>query len=179
MDTAGLITRAMTREHGAAGPGGGDGATPRRTLLARMAALTGTLATAAAGVPVVRFLFAPAWSASGVGGDWVEVGPSALVTGDEPVAVRYRWRWQDGYREALGSGVAFVRRTAAGLVAISSVCTHLGCRVGWDGPSGRFTCPCHDGHFDRDGNVMSGPPPRPLPRLDVKEERGAIWIRAA
>ena len=169
----------MTRQQQDGEPVHDDGGTPRRSLLSRLAALTGALASAAAGMPVVRFLFAPVWSASGAAGDWVELGPATLVTGDDPVAIRYRWRWQDGYRESLTSGVAYLRRTAGGLVAISSVCTHLGCRVGWDGASGRFTCPCHAGHFDRDGNVLSGPPARPLPRLHVKEERGAIWIRPA
>lgn len=56
------------------------------------------------------------------------------------------------------------------LVAYSSVCTHLGCSVLWTDE--RLRCPCHDGEFDPGtGQVLAGPPPRPLPRV-LLEQRG-------
>ena len=58
------------------------------------------------------------------------------------------------------------------LVAYSSVCTHLSCTVLWNGPAARIDCPCHDGRFDPlDGRVLAGPPPRPLPKIELVERQ--------
>ena len=37
-------------------------------------------------------------------------------------------------------------------------------------------CPCHAGKFDLEGNVISGPPPQPLPRLALKVEGNSLVI---
>ncbi len=79
-----------------------------------------------------------------------------------------------------GGAYSFQYGTAPGLVikgedgglrAFSLVCTHLACTVNWNPEKRNFYCPCHDGLFDGDGNVISGPPPTPLERLKV-EVRG-------
>jgi len=48
---------------------------------------------------------------------------------------------------------------------LSRVCTHLGCLVDWNEEKGQFYCPCHEGYFDKQGNVTAGPPPRALDRI--------------
>jgi len=53
-------------------------------------------------------------------------------------------------------------RRAGEIRARSLWCTHFGCRVRWVEQHGLYHCPCHDGIFDAEGNVVSGPPPRPL-----------------
>jgi len=53
--------------------------------------------------------------------------------------------------------------------AISLRCTHTGCPVRWVDASKEFHCSCHGGRFDSDGNVIAGPPPRPLERLRVEQ----------
>lgn len=65
------------------------------------------------------------------------------------------------------------------VVAFSQKCTHLGCVVYFEPDERRFHCPCHEGNFDdRTGTVISGPPPRPLGRIDVEiREDGMIWAR--
>ena len=78
------------------------------------------------------------------------------------------------FQDLAGRDVLLVR-TSAGYRAISTTCTHLGCRVHWESENSRFFCPCHDAVFDVDGNVVAGPPPRPLTRYDVEEEQGAIY----
>ncbi len=47
-------------------------------------------------------------------------------------------------------------------VALSAVCTHLGCIVKWVDESEEFLCPCHGGRFSSVGQVLGGPPPEPL-----------------
>ena len=55
-----------------------------------------------------------------------------------------------------------VRASETEVVALSAICTHLRCVLQWNEASGTIRCPCHAGSFDRSGNVLSGPPPRPL-----------------
>ncbi len=62
------------------------------------------------------------------------------------------------------------------VVAFSQKCTHLGCVVFYETEEDRWHCPCHEGNFDtRTGTVISGPPPRPLGRIDVEIRDRAIW----
>lgn len=62
-----------------------------------------------------------------------------------------------------------------GLVAYSDVCTHLSCAVVYQG-DGKLHCPCHDGLFDAaTGNVLAGPPTRPLPLIQLAIQDGTIY----
>ena len=62
------------------------------------------------------------------------------------------------------------------VVAFSQKCTHLGCVVYFEAEEDRWHCPCHEGNFDtRTGTVISGPPPRPLGRIDVEIRDDTIW----
>jgi Rieske Fe-S protein len=55
-------------------------------------------------------------------------------------------------------------------VAYSQKCTHLSCAVYYSREHNRIECPCHEGYFSvRTGNVLGGPPPRPLPRVVLKQ----------
>ena len=61
-------------------------------------------------------------------------------------------------------------RSAAGVVAYTSICTHTGCDVEtWLAAEQVLSCPCHDSAFDpKDGGrVVDGPAPRPLPALPL------------
>jgi len=61
----------------------------------------------------------------------------------------------------------FVVHVAGGFYALNAVCTHLGCLTVWKPESGVIACPCHGSTFQRDGSVISGPAPSPLPRLKM------------
>jgi cytochrome b6-f complex iron-sulfur subunit len=52
--------------------------------------------------------------------------------------------------------------------AYSLMCTHLACTVSWNPEKREFYCPCHEGFFDAEGKVLSGPPPAPLERWKVE-----------
>ena len=70
-----------------------------------------------------------------------------------------------------------VRLTDADVVGFSQKCTHLGCVVFYEHDQQRWHCPCHEGNFDaRTGAVLSGPPTRPLGRIDLEvRDDGMIW----
>jgi len=51
--------------------------------------------------------------------------------------------------------------------AFSAVCTHLQCTVQYRADLQHIWCACHNGHYDLSGNVVSGPPPRPLAPFQV------------
>ncbi len=62
------------------------------------------------------------------------------------------------------------------VVAFSQKCTHLGCVVYFEAEENRWHCPCHEGNFETEtGTVISGPPPRPLGRIDVEVRGDMIW----
>lgn len=61
----------------------------------------------------------------------------------------------------------FVVRLQEGFYALSAVCTHLGCLSVWKPETGTIACPCHGSSFQRDGRVIAGPAPRPLPWLKM------------
>lgn len=53
--------------------------------------------------------------------------------------------------------LAVYRDEAGGLHAMSAVCPHLGCIVGWNGSEKTWDCPCHGSRFDAQGGVLNGP----------------------
>ncbi|MEW6749690.1 MAG: Rieske 2Fe-2S domain-containing protein [Candidatus Latescibacterota bacterium] len=83
--------------------------------------------------------------------------------------------------ESLLAGQAFfppgravaIFRDAAGVYAVSTICTHLGCIVKQKGSG--FGCPCHGSEFAADGSVVKGPAPRALPWLKVSRD-GESWV---
>ena len=74
---------------------------------------------------------------------------------------------------------ALVIHTESGFIAFSAVCTHAGCIVQWEKGRNRIWCACHAGAFDVEGNVVSGPPPRPLPRYRVTVQGEKIVVAEA
>lgn len=78
--------------------------------------------------------------------------------------------------EYAGSTAVVVRRQNGDLVALSAVCTHLGCIVQWEKDKQDFLCPCHAGRFTPEGAVISGPPPKPLARIPFVVANGVITV---
>lgn len=67
-----------------------------------------------------------------------------------------------------GQKPAILVNTSKGdLKAFSAVCTHLNCTVQYDKDASLIWCACHNGRFDLNGRVISGPPPKPLEEYDV------------
>lgn len=69
-----------------------------------------------------------------------------------------------------------INRHNRGFIALSKVCTHLGCLLEYDRNRKGLFCPCHAGVYDLEGNVVSGPPPRPLTRFPLSVEGDNIIV---
>lgn len=106
---------------------------------------------------------------------WPAAAMSDLIDG-EPTPVTVRRALTDGYRQSVNREVVFLIRTNGNVTALSSTCTHLGCRVAWDSDAALLKCPCHGGTFGRDGAVKSGPPPAPLTKLATRIESGQVMV---
>lgn len=60
--------------------------------------------------------------------------------------------------------------------AFSAVCTHQGCLVNRIA-SGEIDCPCHGSRFSaKDGSVLGGPAPQPLPSKKIKVKGDQILL---
>ena len=63
--------------------------------------------------------------------------------------------------------VLLVRISESEWRAYSAVCTHLNCTVQYKDSSQQIWCACHNGLYNLTGQVVSGPPPKPLEPYDV------------
>lgn len=72
---------------------------------------------------------------------------------------------------------AILVRTETGeFHAYGQKCTHLACPVYFERQHKRLECPCHEGAFDvATGNVLYGPPPRPLDVIEIEMRDGQLW----
>jgi len=72
-----------------------------------------------------------------------------------------------------GEPVIVSRPEGGQVVAFSAICTHMGCTVAPDG--GQLRCPCHGSVYEAaTGRNVSGPAPRPLPRVAVRVVDGQV-----
>lgn len=72
--------------------------------------------------------------------------------------------------------VLLIRLTETNWRAFSAVCTHLGCIVQYDSTRRIIWCACHNGMYDLNGKVISGPPPLPLQEYAVHLRAGEVVI---
>jgi cytochrome b6-f complex iron-sulfur subunit len=83
----------------------------------------------------------------------------------------------DGVRFVnLPQGPVMLERSGGQVRALSAICTHLGCIIHWHPDRKEFVCPCHGGVYARDGHVVSGPPPRPLEKLEVQMRSERVFV---
>ena len=73
-------------------------------------------------------------------------------------------------------GSIIIINTGQGFLALSSVCTHSGCKVSYDHASGNLPCPCHGSVFSTAGAVINGPAASPLPTYDITQEGDILTI---
>ena len=147
----------------------------RRFLSGVIATIQGALAA------TLAFLAGGAASAPAFGSRRTNWWPAAAVDDlpdNEPTPITIRVTRDDGYTQVADRQVVFLVKTGASQVtALSSTCTHLGCRVSWDSSAQVLKCPCHGGVFDRTGAVRAGPPPAPLPAVATRIEGNQVLVQ--
>ncbi|MBI5030870.1 MAG: Rieske 2Fe-2S domain-containing protein [Chloroflexi bacterium] len=68
------------------------------------------------------------------------------------------------------------RMNDGSFLAMYQKCTHLGCSVPWVPDEDQFHCPCHGTLFDKTGQVLGGPAPRPLDLFSVVIKNGEVFV---
>jgi cytochrome b6-f complex iron-sulfur subunit len=116
--------------------------------------------------PVWRFLIPPA---SGE-----PVTQSVVAAQASQVKANSGMLFKFGSRPGL-----LVRNPQGELQAFNAVCTHLDCTVQYKADTSQIWCACHNGLYDLSGNVISGPPPRPLERLVVNQRGDDVVVSRA
>lgn len=114
--------------------------------------------------PVIGYLWPPRSSAA-AGENPVLVGTTDELTVGKGKVVAYA-----------GKPVVVFNARDVGIRAFSAVCTHLRCTVYWCEEHQYIHCPCHDGIFDVNGQVISGPPPSPLFQYNVALKDNQIYV---
>ena len=65
---------------------------------------------------------------------------------------------------------AAIKHNNEGYIAISLVCSHLGCTVDENEDGDGFTCPCHGSRYNKDGLLLEGPATKALSNYRVEEQ---------
>ncbi len=127
-------------------------------------------------IPAIAYLVGPAIKKAQEQ-VWIRLGSVLKVEIGVPtlfkVKVQQRTGWIVNEEEI---SVYILTEDGRNYIAMSNICTHLGCRVRWIAEQNSFFCPCHNAIFDQEGGVVSGPPPEPLERYEVKVEDNQLYI---
>ena len=108
---------------------------------------------------------------------WVRLGPTSKVELGIPTLFTFKIDTQTGWISNTQEISVYVLSTdGRTYIAMSNICTHLGCHVRWIFEKDQFYCPCHNGQFDSNGMVVAGPPPRPLDRYEIKVENDQLYV---
>jgi menaquinol-cytochrome c reductase iron-sulfur subunit len=146
----------------------------RRDFIKAATALIGSLIGVGIGLPSIAYLLSPSLR-KGEDDSTLDLGRLENFPVGIPTRFEFTRTKVNGWeRTATNYGLYVVRKNEKEVRVFSDICTHLGCRVTWNPEQGHYISPCHDGHFDVLGNVVSGPPPRPLDEFIARIENGNL-----
>jgi cytochrome b6-f complex iron-sulfur subunit len=69
-----------------------------------------------------------------------------------------------------------VANTGGSYVALSSICTHLGCTIEYNALANNFPCPCHGSLYSTSGSVLNGPTVTALKSYPVSRTGDMVTI---
>ena len=102
------------------------------------------------------------------------------IFGPDFQAVQLTLDVQDGWHRRTDHQMVYARQSDTGDIEVFSArCTHLGCTVRWNAEGGHFACPCHEGSFAPDGQVLGGAPTIPLERIETTLRDNDIYVSLA
>jgi len=148
----------------------------RRNFLSIATWAIGGLISLGMGIPAIAYIVGPALNRSN-SQEWIRLGPTSKIELKTPTLFKFTIQRKTGWivnEEEVS--VYVLTDNGRDFIAMSNICTHLGCRVRWISDREEFFCPCHNGVFDKEGKVVSGPPPRPLDRYEVKVEDDQLLV---
>ena len=148
----------------------------RRDFLGIATWSIGGLISLLMGIPAIAYIVGPALPGEKTN-SWTRLGSAKKVELGVPTLFKATVERKTGWlveEEKIGTYV--LTDNGRDFIAMSNICTHLGCRVRWVADRENFFSPCHNGVFDKYGMVVSGPPPRPLDRYEVKVENDQLYI---
>jgi menaquinol-cytochrome c reductase iron-sulfur subunit len=139
-------------------------------------AFLGTVMGVIIGLPAIGYILAPAMKKV-ASEAWIPAGPLENYPVGVPTLFNFTRSKVNGWEKTTNSYGVFINRgDGDSILALSSTCTHLACRVSWKPEENWYACPCHAGYFDIEGNVIDGPPPRPMDPYETKIEEGTLFI---
>ena len=148
----------------------------RRDFLAWGTVAIGGLISAGMAIPAIAYIIGPALQRRQEQ-DWILLGSADKVELGTPTLFKVTIERQTGWiLDQQELSVYVLTENGRDYIAMSNICTHLGCRVRWIDNQEQFFCPCHNAAFDKDGEVLDGPPPAPLERFEVKVEDNQLYI---
>ncbi len=148
----------------------------RGDFMKSVTVFVGSLIGAGLGLPAIGYIVSPALNVKETE-DWIPLGSLDNYEVGIPKLFNFTRSQVNGWEKTVLSNGAFViRKDESQVLVLSNICTHLSCRVSWHPDVEHYISPCHNGHFDIVGNVLSGPPPRPLDEFQTKIEDGKLFI---
>lgn len=135
----------------------------RRRFLGAALAFSALMTLAGVGIPVVGYVWPPSRRSQLRGGRILAAKLSDLPPGS-------------GKKVVVNNKPVLLINVENRVKAFSAICTHLACIVSWNQDNQYIQCPCHDGRFDTNGQVISGPPPAPLAAFAVSVEEDDIFV---
>ncbi|HSK86899.1 MAG TPA: ubiquinol-cytochrome c reductase iron-sulfur subunit [Anaerolineales bacterium] len=139
----------------------------RRDFIKVTTGIVGGLIGAMIGLPTVYYLIDPALR-EGAKEAWIPIGNLENMEIGKPYSFSFTRVQVNGWERTATSHGGFVLRQSEDpddLLILNSRCTHLACTVNWSETDQVYLCPCHDASFGQQGEVLGGPPPRPLDRF--------------
>lgn len=146
----------------------------RRNLLGWLVGIINVVVVGAVAGPVLGFVTSPLRKKARK--QWVPILPLGDLEMGETREVKFAVLVKDGYAAKEHHYSVYLRRYPEKIIAFDPACTHLGCRIHFQGDKKRYLCPCHGGVFDDEGRVVSGPPPKALEQHPVKVQDGQILV---
>jgi menaquinol-cytochrome c reductase iron-sulfur subunit len=128
------------------------------------------------GIPAIAYIVGPSLKKEEAQ-NWINLGSISKVELGIPTLFKTKIQRQTGWivnEEEIS--VYILTENGRDFVAMSNICTHLGCRIRWIEDREEFFCPCHNGVFDKDGGIVAGPVPKPLDQFDTKVEDNQLFV---
>jgi Rieske Fe-S protein len=141
----------------------------RRDFIKVTTGIVGGVIAVAIGLPTISYLIDPALSEGGKD-MWVSIGKFEDMQIGIPYPFSFTRVQVNGWERTSSSYGGYALRRSddpEDLLILNSRCTHLSCSVNWSEEAQAYLCPCHDAKFGIEGEVIDGPPPRPLDEYKV------------